>query len=406
MAANAHALFYKPGGDDDFLHRLNLSDKELSRLRSARDAVRKQLIKAFQEWENFLTRDALFAATSQQSQQPPALSPRFRQQGSQSYHTANRPAWTPPQEVDLDDGLFLPTEMLGEAGQSEPAVLTGGLFTIVYNALSGLCRAHEWSVEKKNTCIRIRLNHGSAAHIDLPIYAIPEKQYRTLKEAIAAVKLNGKDQVVDDVVLAEEAYRQLASGEIMLAHLIDGWIRSDPRKLEDWFNDAVNRHGQQLRRVCRYLKAWRDHHWQKGGPSSIALMACVVAVYNSDPKGFDDKRDDLALLKVASQLSVLFNQQIANPAVPGLYLDHEWNKNGLRSEYVDAAHIFHIALNTALVESRSPEQVIAGLKPVFGERIPNNLDLVVFPAATPDEWLEATAALAPTVKPQDKRSYA
>jgi|TARA_R110000823_G_scaffold315548_1_gene448099 hypothetical protein len=406
MQINAHAIFFQASGNSDFLHRLNLSDAEQARLRDARDTIRDHLQKAFREWESWLGRELLFAATTQNWLKAPALRPRFRQQGSLTYHTANRPAWTPPQEVDLDDGLFLPTEMLGEAGQSEPAVLTGGLFEIVGNALTSLCRQKDWGLKAKDTCVRVSLNHGSAAHIDVPIYAIPEKQYREIHESMAALKRDFSAQNADEIALAEEAYRQLASGEIMLAHREQGWIRSDPRKLEDWFQDAVTRHGQQVRRVCRYLKAWRDHCWKEGGPSSIALMACVVSVYDANPHRFEANRDDEALLFVASKLASLFSNPIGNPAVSGLNLDDGWDEKGLREGFVQDARDFYASLHSALIAGTHPQQVLSGLKLAFGERIPDEPGLVVFPAASPEELLESTAALAPTVKPQDKRSYA
>ena len=205
MQIDAHSVFFQSSGKSDFLHRLNLSDEEESNLREARNIIREHLQKAFREWESWLSREALFAAASQQTRQTPILKPRFRQQGSLTYHTANRPAWTPPQEVDLDDGLFLPTEMLGAVGQSEPAVLTGGLFKIVGNALTILCSKHGWGVQFKDTCVRVSLNHGSAAHVDLPIYAIPEKQYREIKESFAALSTNFSVQDANEIDLAEEA---------------------------------------------------------------------------------------------------------------------------------------------------------------------------------------------------------
>jgi len=405
MAANTHSLLYEPGPSGSFLNNLTLSDTQLAELRAARDAIRGRLVIAFREWEPTLSTESLFAAASSQSLQSVPLKPRFRQQGSLSYHTANQPAWTPPQEVDLDDGLFLPTEMLGEAGKSEPAVLTGGLFTIVENALSDLCQQKGWDLETKDNCVRVRLNHGSAAHVDLPIYAIPEKKYHSLE--VAAESLNRravKDS--DDITMVETAYRQLASGEIMLAHRKEGWIRSDPRKLEDWFNEAVQQHGSQLRRVCRYLKAWRDYTWEDKGPSSIALMACVVATYDSHPKKFQANRDDLALREIASHLHNQFRARIQNPVVPGLYLDEGWDKKGRREEYIEAARTMNSHLNIALDHTTSASQVIGKLRAAFGDRIPNTPGSVRFPAPTTDEWLEKTKPLAPTVKPNDNRSYA
>ncbi len=48
--------------------------------------------------------------------------------------------------------------------------------------------------------------------------------------------------------------------DIHLAMRNGEWKKSDPEQVSKWFNDRVTEHGDQLRRVCRYLKAWRDYH--------------------------------------------------------------------------------------------------------------------------------------------------
>lgn len=43
-----------------------------------------------------------------------SLNPRFRTQGSFQYDTLNKPYVTPPQEMDIDDGTYLPMELFDE----------------------------------------------------------------------------------------------------------------------------------------------------------------------------------------------------------------------------------------------------------------------------------------------------
>jgi hypothetical protein len=77
------------------------------------------------------------------------------------------------------------------------------------------------------------------------------------------------------------------------------WKKSDPEAVSRWFRDCLAEHNEQLRRVCRYLKAWRDHHWRAGGTvSSVALMIAVGQEFEGV-----ERRDDLALEKAARKFA-------------------------------------------------------------------------------------------------------
>ncbi|QIK40510.1 hypothetical protein [Pontivivens nitratireducens] len=102
--------------------------------------------------------------------------------------------------------------------------------------------------------------------------------------------------------IEDTAYRMLSHDEMMLAHRNEGWMKSDPRKLEDWFVDAVKQYGEQVRTVSRYLKGWKDFQWPKGRLASITLMAAVVSVFEKTSAAIASDRDDLALLRVAQDL--------------------------------------------------------------------------------------------------------
>ena len=154
--------------------------------------------------------------------------------------------------------------------------------------LAPVCKDYGWNlITTKPTCVRVRID--GEAHIDLPLYAIPDDEFGKLVEASdRAMLAKGMTLEEREIVLAEHAYTNLPEDRIMLARRDTGWTESDPRELEGWFIGAVREHGKVVRRVCRYLKGWRDYRWPKGGPSSITLMVCVVAVFddlNGTPAG-------------------------------------------------------------------------------------------------------------------------
>ena len=65
------------------------------------------------------------------------------------------------------------------------------------------------------------------------------------------------------------------------------WKPSDPGAVAQWFRDCSSVHGEQLQRICRYVKAWRDFHWTEGGPSSILLMILVTQGFVANPRRAD-----------------------------------------------------------------------------------------------------------------------
>lgn len=138
------------------------------------------------------------------------------------------------------------------------------------------------------------------AHIDSPLYAIPDDDFSQLTEAAQEEirKSIAADGFFDEASFAEPVFRQLRADHTMLATRNAGWRESDPRKIEDWFLEAIRDHEEGLRHVCRYLKGWRDHTWPKSRLSSLALMTCAVNIYEEFRGAPPKNRDDLALLLV------------------------------------------------------------------------------------------------------------
>lgn len=375
MSINAHRALFASHADDTYLANLTVPDGEREELRDIRDEIRRTLRTGFAEWDRHLERRQLFEAAALESfadAQP--LRPKFRMQGSWSYHTLNRATVTPPQEIDLDDGVFLPISFLTRDGTTHPAVVSEAYFAAVEAMLAPLCEERGWTLSGKSSCVRVAVRLG--AHVDLALYAIPDDDFRELVEKAERVALASFGARVLDEAMAfdQVVYPNLPDDHIMLAHREEGWKPSDPRKLERWFDEAVKRHGQQLRRMCRYLKGWRDHTWKGCRLSSIALMACVVAAYDAAAHSPRENRDDEALKMVADRMTTTLAGVIANPVVEGQRLDEGWDEE-CRSEFIAQAKALWTTLD-AVARLSDPGQALATLRSTLGQFIPDDETLL------------------------------
>jgi len=84
----------------------------------------------------------------------------------------------------------------------------------------------------------------------------------------------------------------LLKGQSYLAECgAKGWHPSDPIALVEWFSSAVSNHGEQLRRLVRYVKAWAEFQsWQYGVmPGGLLLTVLTVQNY------YRNDRDDISM---------------------------------------------------------------------------------------------------------------
>ena len=369
---NVHRVFKGSQTRRGYLAALGLKDNRAKSLRDARDRIRKALREEMPDWNSHAkSRSLVEHRHIALASRIPALHPKFRMQGSGVYHTLNFPAHLPPQEVDFDDGVFLPTSFVNGRGSDRPVVASRGYFRMVEEILEPLCAERGWELDtSKSSCVRVRID--AEAHVDLALYAIPDGEFTELAEA-RAMALAARGQVASDLdfELAEEVYRGLLEKRIMLAHRDSGWIESDPREIENWFLDAIADHGEAVRRLCRYLKGWRDYQWMRGGPSSIALMACVIKVFDEINGTLPENRDDLALQAVADRLDELFSQAIPNPVLPDQGLDEDWSADD-RLDFRARARGLKSRIDTVLNRTFHKEVAISELREGFGVRIPND----------------------------------
>lgn len=380
MATRFHRLLKGTDLKRGFLDNIRLKETEEALLRSARDDIRARISGAFRRVgdETALRKSFLVERTLPPVYRSEAFlaqfrpSPKFREQGSHAYHTLNDPVpeHTPPQQVDLDDGVFLPTSFVNS---ERPALAAKAYFQIIEDALEPLCAEKGWTLcRDKSSCVRVLVN--AKIHIDLPLYALPDEDYE--KAAEFAKAMHGQRLTEATAAFSEDEYRSLPEDHIMLAQRDGSWRRSDPRKLGDWFQDAVRRHGPHLRHVCRYLKAWRDFEWMEpeDGISSITLMSFAVQTFDENRRTLDSSREDDALLAVAQRMPDLLKARVRNPVVKGEYLDDGWSAEK-RAAFVARAEVLKADLEAAADATRA-DAAVARLRARLGGRVPSDAELV------------------------------
>lgn len=240
-------------------------------------------------------------------------------------------------------------------------------FTAAEEALTPLVKEKQWGlVTDKPTCIRIIIS--KYAHIDIPLYAIPDKEFVML--AKASMDRYGYDSLTEAVKKAErDAWTALPADEVLLAHREYNWMRSDPRPVKEWFLGEVEAKGEQFRRVIRYLKAYRDWRWLSGGPASILLMAAAAPLFEKR-----DRRDDLALLDVVTKLPGKLRAGVNNPVDESESLTERLGKAGVE-EAAKAFEEFEKMLRGA-TNASSPSQACIWMQGEFGPRFPNEPDRI------------------------------
>jgi hypothetical protein len=378
MAAtlNLHKVF---AGREGYLEDLKVPEADETALREAREEIRKVLRSAFREWDRYVTRIELFDSVMKAAVDQKLPQPKFRLQGSFAYHTVNDVQQNPPQQIDQDDGVFLPIGFLAANGRARPTIASKAYFKLVEDALRPLCALRGWILNPgraKDTCVRVGIN--ARGHIDLPLYAIRDEAFEQLVETAILKSLASRAMVMDEAQdLFDDVYRGLADTEIMLAHRKEGWIGSDPRKLENWFGDAVAYFGPQVRRLARAFKAMRDAEWANSDLRSICIMAALVtALENIGAQ--EESRDDIALMNTAREMAEVFRSPIENPVFPGdekKYLCEGWTtefREEVRVVFLRAANELDAAINGTLNRKIALDHAHTA----FGQRITDDVDLI------------------------------
>jgi len=364
---NTSPLFHKHLKYDRFFDAISITSSQDQMLLTARKKVRQAIKIAFAEAREFLKDDR--SIQERDIEWISLIKPKFMTQGSYAYKTLNSPCHQ-SQEIDLDDGVYLPMSII----ESIPEEYIGWFFSIVDGALRRLADQEGWVfTDGKDTCARVTIPNRQA-HIDVPLYAISDKGHEQLNESLNALNIIGRklsDVIYDGDLRAMEPYI-LDENEVYLATRKNGWKPSDPMLIANWFKQQVSLKTERLRRICRFLKSWRDFVWEKGGPSSLTLMICAVEAYPDDDLG----RDDHALLAIAKALPNLLNTNVFNPASMGDEIVYPRGDIDMRN-VTEHASILANTLSAALSGAHDKLGVINDLTRLFGNRIPCN-----------PEWIE------------------
>ena len=277
--------FYKD--PDSFLSKLKVSESDYEIIHKAigkiKEALQKGLSKEY------------------------GKSPRFMTQGSARYGTLNNPCVVPPQQMDYDIGCYLP---LSEHMEEEnPIDAENIFFKIADKILADLVKQEGWNFysKEKDTCCRVEINEK--IHIDIPLYSVPDEEFNTIKDRI--IKCSDSYQfsrLVEDTQRAP-SWDDFEFTEVLLAHRQIGWKKSDPRDLNIHFEKVTQYKGEQIRRLFRYMKAFRDKQWVTKGPSSIFLMCVIDRVILAMTKD----EDAIAFLQVLEEFSNLSSRHVENP---------------------------------------------------------------------------------------------
>lgn len=204
--------------------------------------------------------------------------PKFYGQGSYMMNTTVTPI---DGEYDIDDGIYL--EHLTDVDEEDwPKAAT--VHGWVVDAVTGHT---DTPPVDKNTCVRVI--YKAEYHVDIPIYVKKKDEHPKL------------------------------------AHKSKGWIDSDPKELTKWFNDEVTAKGDQLKRVVRYLKAWKDFKESETKlPSGMHLTILAANYFVSDHP--DD--DDAALTATAKAIHVGLSESfsLTRPVFPSEELLEDWSE--------------------------------------------------------------------------------
>lgn len=393
--ANAHPIFVGLKKDPSYLAQLNIADDEHQRLMNARTVIRKALRDASHklEQQKRFWRDAYLVEANYRVRDNVAV--KFLTQGSFAYKTLNAPAKPTVQEIDLDDGMYVPVRFMKD---SHPALAADGLFAFVEETLRPVCLEFGWTLDSsKNTCARVRLWKG--AHVDIPIYSVPEERFELMKRAI-------EEAAIASVSFSADGFPKMAeipSNLVMLAQRNGDWIQSDPKQLHDWVEARADRYGPVFRRLCRFFKGWRDHTWENSPLSSICLMCAIDEALIELGGAPVNDRDDKQILEVAKLLPDIFRGKIYNPVVENSCLNSSWNDEN-RKEIINSVKALADEMQGALERTRHPDIVLDHLRNGFGKRIPHRPDIITFENETASTVRAIPAITVATPKIIDSNS--
>ena len=263
--------------------------------------------------------------------------PTFCWQGSFAMKTTVNPI--NGNEYDLDDGVYL-------SGYSDINQDSWPSPSTVHSWIKCAVDGHtQKSPVDNDTCVRVVYEAGY--HIDYPIYIMQ-----------------------DDVA--------------HLANKTKGWIVSDPKAFKDWFIKKVQDNDEQLRRVVKYMKAWKEY-------KEVPLKGIEITILAANNFEIYEGRDEKSLRDTLSKIISTLNENFTcvKPVSPGEDLFDgisETKKNKILNGLTELKE----ALDKA-IEEDDPAIASDYMIDMFGERFPKG--------ESPKKSDETTASFIRTSSP-------
>ncbi len=247
--------------------------------------------------------------------------PNFWGQGSYMMNTTIEPI---EGEYDIDDGVYL-KHLASKKEEEWPVAST------VHNWILKAVDGHTSTPPvNKNTCVRVI--YKDDYHIDFPIY------------------IKGDN--------AEHP---------KLAHKTKGWIDSDPKALTNWFNSEVTSKGEQLKRIVRYFKAWKDN--KKGDDKFPSGMVFTILATNHFVEGYEED-DDSAFIAIAKEIYDNLNDSfsLTRPVFPDEELLDDWSETA-KTNFLSKLSTLVTNGQKALEKDKLSDAADIWIK-IFGDRFP------------------------------------
>lgn len=280
------------------------------------------------------SRKALEAKITDKLKEKLDITPSFFTQGSGAKHLKTI-IIKEDGTYDADRGVYLP---------KKPSVTAQTVQSYVYDAVKDHT---DDGAEHRKKCIRVF--YKGAYNIDFPVY------YEVENESYSYLAIKG-----------------------------DGWIKDDPQKMIEWFDDYRDDDGQLIR-IIKYLKAWASKCNQKM-PSGIAL-----AVWAAKSFVADKDRDDKCLLSVLKKIknSCFWSVSCTSPVEPYDDLTSKLNDDQ-KAKFKTALNEFIADAELAL-DQENQLKASKYWRKYLGTRFPEGLDENV------DKRMNALMAAATTV---------
>jgi hypothetical protein len=291
-----------------FHEKVAVSSARKAQLRTSRNATRERIKRHFSEVMK-------------------VSPPTFDGQGSYSMNTLVNPI---DRRYDIDDGVYL--QHLGADRSAWPTTATvhGWLIDATKDST-------DEPPQDRDRCVRVIYKATPPYHIDLPAYVMENDAPQLFDKS----RENAKEAPVSP-------------------------YESDPAAMTDWFCGKVD-DDDQLRRLVRYTKGWKDFKFNQGTAVAKGLMLATLLAETF----VTDDRDDVALSKTidAANARMKLSTVVRKPVTPFEDMTAGWTKEQ-REDFLERLQQFRDLASDAVAEKDKAKAAKIWQK-LFGDRFPD-----------------------------------